>query len=118
PSYSFDYNENQTAGVTLGTVSATDADASDTVSYTITVGNDANHFQIDAAGAISLTKAGAVAFTNDYEAEGNTHVLTVTASDGTNSSHVTVTLNEQNVDDVAPAFTSASTADANEKQAV
>ena len=35
-SYSFTYAENQTAGAVLGTVSASDADLADTVSYSIT----------------------------------------------------------------------------------
>ncbi|MCW8336797.1 hypothetical protein, partial [Vibrio paucivorans] len=56
-------------------------------------------FQIDAQGNISLTAAGAEAFTNDYETLANSHDITVIASDGVNDVEITVTLNEQDVNE-------------------
>lgn len=99
-SYSFTYNENNTAGVILGTVHATDLD-SDTVTYLITAGNDAGYFAIDpVTGAITLTQAGVEAYTNNFETLANVHNLTVGASDGTNTTTIGVTLGEMDVNDV------------------
>jgi hypothetical protein len=103
-SYSFTYAENQTAGAVLGTVSASDADLGDTVSYSISGGDPNGWFQINAAGEISLTTAGAASLANDYEALANTRNLTVQASDGSNTSTVTVALTESNLNDNTPAF--------------
>ena len=103
-SYSFTYAENQTAGAVLGTVSASDADLADAVTYSITGGDPNGWFQIDSAGQISLTTAGAASLANDFEALANTRNLTVQASDGTNTSTVTVALTESNLNDNNPAF--------------
>src|SRR5690606_25035148 len=62
-------------------------------------------FEIDANnGQISLSAAGALAAANDYESLANTHVLTVTASDGANTTPIQVTLNERDLNDNAPVF--------------
>ena len=106
-SYTFGYDENQAAGSVLGTVSATDADGS-TPSFSITAGDPNGWFQINAAGEISLTTAGAASLANDFEALANTRNLTVSATDGSNSTNVSVSLNEQNLNDNAPAFGQAS----------
>ena len=98
-SYSFTYAENQAAGAVLGTVSASDADLADTVSYSITGGDPNGWFQINAAGEISLTTAGAASLANDFEALANTRNLTVQASDGTHTSTVTVALTETNLNE-------------------
>ena len=102
-SYSESYQENSATSVVLETVSATDPEGG-AVSYAITAnvqdgaGNDL--FAIDSSGNITLTADGAVAFTNDYEASGNTHVLTVTAFDSQgNTADVQVTLTETNIAD-------------------
>ncbi|MEZ9569146.1 cadherin repeat domain-containing protein, partial [Vibrio splendidus] len=61
-------------------------------------------YTVDANGHVSLTAAGAAAFTNDYESVANTHTITVTAT-GTDGSGddtvdtIVVTLNETNVND-------------------
>lgn len=56
------------AGTLLGTVAATDVEG-DHITYSITSGNDAGYFAIDPpTGKITLTEAGAAAFTNDYAA--------------------------------------------------
>ena len=89
--YSFSVPEDAASGATVGAVSATELDEGDTVSYSITVGNDAGHFTIDAdTGAITV--AGAL----DYETA-SSYTLTVVASDGTGGSAtawVTVTVTD------------------------
>jgi len=104
-SYSFNYNENSTAGTLLGTVHATDIDHGSSVSYSIASGNDDGYFAINpTTGAITLTEAGAHAFTNDFETLANSHALIVGASDGIVTTSINVTLNEQNVNDVPDAI--------------
>jgi len=99
-SYSFDYNENSAPNTILGTVLATDVDHGDSVSYSIVSGNDNGYFAINATtGEITLTEAGSQAFTNDYETLSNTHNLVVGANDGTVTTTIGVTLNEQNVNE-------------------
>ncbi|CAH7138984.1 VWFA domain-containing protein [Vibrio chagasii] len=97
--YSFNYNENIDDETVIGTVSATDADGDD-VTYSITAGNDNGWFAIDEdTGAITLTEAGVEAAANDFEALANVHNLTVGASDGDTTTSISVTLNEQDVND-------------------
>ncbi|HDY7704470.1 TPA: cadherin repeat domain-containing protein, partial [Vibrio vulnificus] len=117
-SETFDYAEGTAAGVTLGTVTATDADG-DSISYSIAqahnvyaaddVTKERPFYQVDANGNVSLTEAGAKAFTNDYESGRNTHTITVTATgtDGLGADTtdtIEVTLNETNIDDNKPVF--------------
>ncbi|MEF3023314.1 cadherin repeat domain-containing protein, partial [Vibrio mimicus] len=93
----------------LGTVTAKDADG-EAVIYSIKSGNDNGWFAIDATtGVITLTKAGAEAAANDFEALANVHSLVVTATEDAGlgevkTSDITVKLNEQNLDDNAPKF--------------
>ncbi|MEZ8783627.1 Ig-like domain-containing protein, partial [Vibrio splendidus] len=109
----FSYAEGTAAGVSLGTVTATDADGSN-ISYSIAADDNVYaaddaakatpFYTVDANGHVSLTAAGAAAFTNDYESVANTHTITVTAT-GTDGSGddtvdtIVVTLNETNVND-------------------
>ncbi|ATA55831.1 hypothetical protein CKY39_23300 [Variovorax boronicumulans] len=109
--YVFGYDENRTAGTVLGTVQATDVDSAN-VTYSILSGNDAGYFAINpATGEISLTPAGAAAFVNDYEAGANAHALVVGASDGTVTTNIPVTLNEQNVNEAPEAPDDTKTTD-------
>ncbi|WP_334474630.1 VCBS domain-containing protein [Vibrio sp. 16] len=111
--YYFSYDENSSDDYVIGTVSATDGDGEEIV-YSIkeNVVNDADEplFEIDtSSGQISLTVAGVIAFTNDFELAGNIHSLVVTATevDGLGpikSTDVQVTLEELNIDDNAPVF--------------
>ena len=78
----------------MGTVTATDEDADDTLTYSITEGNTGSVFAIDGeTGAITV--AGAL----DYETE-ESYTLTVQASDGhptmegTDTATVTVTVTD------------------------
>ncbi|MEZ8413144.1 Ig-like domain-containing protein, partial [Vibrio splendidus] len=108
-SYSFNYDEGITETSVIGTVSATDADG-ESVTYSITGGNENGWFEIDAtSGAITLTAAGVDAAANDFEALANVHNLKVTATEAeglgdVKSTEIDVTLNEDNVDDNAPEF--------------
>ncbi len=97
--YTFAYAENSADATVLGTVLATDADL-DAITYSITAniqdgGNDL--YEIDSNGNISLTAAGVLAFTNDFEEAGNNHQITVGADDGTTTTTIVVNLNEQNI---------------------
>ncbi|WP_197279028.1 cadherin repeat domain-containing protein, partial [Vibrio coralliirubri] len=113
----FEYAEGTAAGVTLGTVTATDADGTN-IEYSIADANNVFHdgkalYTVDANGNVSLTAEGAAAFTNDFESGLNTHTITVTATgtDGSGADTVDtieVTLNEQNVNDSATEFTEES----------
>ncbi len=74
--YSFTISENAAVNASVGTVSASDPDAGDTVRHTITAGNDAGKFTI-ASGTGAITVAGAL----DPDAKAF-YALTVEASDG------------------------------------
>ncbi|MEE1877655.1 invasin domain 3-containing protein, partial [Altererythrobacter litoralis] len=104
-SYSFDYAEGSSAGDVLGQVSASDAEG-DALTFSITGGDPNSWYAINGStGEITLTAAGAASLANDYEQTSNTQTLTVTVSDGTNSTTVQVALNETDVNDSAPVFT-------------
>ncbi|MGD8122662.1 cadherin repeat domain-containing protein, partial [Vibrio sp. TRT 2004] len=102
--YSFTYNENSSDAYVIGTVTATDEDEGDVVSYSISsnvqlAGQDL--FEIDSAtGEISLTAAGVAAFTNNFELLSNEHSITVVASDGELTTEVVVDLTELNVNEL------------------
>ena len=104
-STSWSIAENTAAGEDIGTpVEATDADAGDTLTYTLG-GDDAASFDIDPATGQIMTKAAL-----DYEAQ-STYSVTVTASDsGGLSASIDVTITVTDVDEnVAPEFAAATT---------
>ncbi len=99
-SYAWAVAEDAAAGAAVGTVSATDPEG-EAVTYTITAGNDAGAFAIDAATG-ALTVAGAL----DYETTAS-HSLTVgaTSHSGTATASATVGAAVTVTDvDEAPAF--------------
>ena len=102
-SATFSAAENQTA---IGTVTATDVDT-DNSAITFTV----------SGSELSLTSAGVLTFASapDYETK-TSYTATVTATDGTNSTTQSITVNVSDVDDVAPAFSSSATFSAAENQ--
>ncbi|WP_428806620.1 tandem-95 repeat protein [Vibrio lamellibrachiae] len=111
-SISFNYEENQVAGATIGTVEASDKDGSN-ITYSIKQGDnvyidDKPLYAVDEkTGEISLTEEGAAAYTNDYEETGNSHKIKVTATgtDGEGDDTVgtiEVTLNETDDDSDNP----------------
>ena len=85
--------ENTTTGVAIGDpVTATDPDTGDTPAYTLG-GTDANFFDIDASTGQLQTQAAL-----DYEVK-NSYTVTVTASDGTLTAAVDVTVTVTNIDE-------------------
>ena len=103
--YAFELSENAygaTFPVSLGSVQATDPD-NDPVAYSIEGGNESGSFEIDAASG-ELFYAGPG---EDYESGATRFDLTVRATDGTNSTDTTVTVNVADVAE-APAFGQAS----------
>ena len=85
--------ENTEAGGNIGApVTANDPDTGDTPAYTLG-GTDANFFDIDALTGQLQTKAAL-----DYEVK-NSYTVTVTASDGTLTAAVDVTVTVTNIDE-------------------
>ena len=97
----FSAAENQTS---IGTVTATDGDASDSVTFTVS------------GSELSITSAGVLTFVSapDYETK-SSYTATVTATDGTNSTDQSIAVSVNDVNE-APAFTSLATFSADEKQ--
>jgi VCBS repeat-containing protein len=93
-------NEGQTSVVRLV--------ATESVTWTITSGNDRGKFQIAADGTITFVAAPDFESPTDIDTN-NTYVLTVTASDAAgNISTQTITVTVLNIDDTAPAITGPS----------
>ncbi len=99
-SYSFEVSEDAAAGTQVGTVSATDPDEGDTLTYSIVSGNEAGKFAVDGSTGI-ITVAG----TLDYDTA-SSYTLTVQASDGKGgTARATVTIGVVEVVDTgAPVF--------------
>lgn len=93
-------NENQT-GVTRVT-------ANETVTWSITGGNDQGKFQIAADGTITFRAAPDFEAPTDSDTN-NSYILTITATDAAgNRSVQTITVNVANIDDTAPLITGPS----------
>ena len=107
--YVFQVPEDTSAGGTVGTVSATDPDSQDTLTYSITGGNEGDKFDID-GGSGEITVAGAL----DYETEPS-YTLTVQVDDdrgGTDTATAEVTVTDVAEDPPpAPQGLSASLSD-------
>jgi len=89
---SFSAAENQTA---VGTVTATDGDTSDTLSYSLT-GTDASALSINSSsGVITFNSA------PDYETK-SSYSITVNVSDGTNTTTQAMTISINNLNDNPP----------------
>ena len=101
----------------VGTVTAADADANSTITYTLS-GTDAADFDINSAsGAISFVSAPDFEDPADADTD-NEYLLNVVASDGTNSDTEAVVVNVTAVNDNSPVFTSASSFTVAEEQTV
>ena len=107
-----DVAENQTVAYTA---MAADADASDTVNYSLSGGADMALFTIDATGVVSFIDAPDFENPNDADSN-NVYNITVTATDGTNETTQDVAITVTNVNDNDPIFTSDATADVEENQ--
>ena len=107
--------ENQTMAYTAMT---TDADAGDTVNYSLSGGADAARFTIDeTTGVVSFREA------PDFEAPGdadgdNVYDIIVTATDGINETTQDVAITVTDVNDNTPSFTSPASASVAENQTV
>ena len=102
-----DVAENST-GI-IYTAAASDADISDTITYSL-AGSDASHFTIGAA-------SGALAFRNppDFDQPSdqggnNSYQIDIEASDGSNSASLALTVAVTNLNDNSPSFAAASAA--------
>ena len=106
------FPENTAAGQNIGAVvTATDADTSDTLTYSLS-GTDAASFTIVSSSGQLQTKTGV---TYDFENpqggtanNSNAYTVTVTASDGTDDATITVTITVTDVNE-APVFTGTTT---------
>ncbi len=101
-SYSFSIAENSAASTAVGTVTATDPDASTTLTYSLS-GTGASNFVINASTGAITVAAGA---TLNFE-DTNTWNLTATASDGTLSTTAPVVISLTNVNE-SPVFSPSS----------
>ena len=101
-SATFSAAENQTA---IGTVTATDADGGDSVTFAVS----------DSESELEITSDGVLTFVSAPDYETKSYTATVTASDGTNTTTQDITVNVTNVND-APVFTSSATFSAAENQ--
>ena len=114
---SFSIDENSATGTIIGTVIATDVDTSPTTyqDWTITSGNTNAAFAIDSSsGEITVADASQL----DYETDLTSYNLSITVSDGTNTSSAeTLIINLSNVNE-QPSFTSASTASTKENDSI
>ena len=99
------YAENQEAGATVATLTASDVDGVE--GFAFKLGEDSygstsadGFFQVDNAGNITITAAGVAAGVNDFEANPNGGQYVVTMSDKSGAkTDATVTLSETNVDE-------------------
>ena len=99
------FDENAAPGTDIGEpLAATDADASDTLTYSLG-GTDAASFDIDSGSGQLRTKS---AVTYDFEAK-SSYTVTVQVSDETDTDTVTVTITLNDVNE-PPAFTTTTTA--------
>ena len=90
--------ENQTAAATLA---ATDAD-NDTITWSKNGGVDESRFEVTSAGL--LTFAAAPDFESPADADGdNDYVVVVRASDGTDATHLTLTVTVADVEEALPS---------------
>ena len=111
--------ENSGAGVDVvgGTITATDSDSGDTLTYSLT-GTDAGSFEIDSNGQIA-TKSGVTTHDFNFEATKNSYSVTVNVSDSKDADGnadtviddtIAVTINLTNVNEAPEITTSATTA--------
>ena len=116
-SQNFDINENSANGTSVGTVVATDADATTTTyqDWTITSGDTNNAFAIDpSSGEITVQTSSEL----DYDNGATSYTLILTVSDGTNTSSAeTVTINVNDINDNTPVITASQSFNIDENSA-
>ena len=95
--YSFTVSEDVAISTAVGSVSATDPDVGDTLTFSITAGDDDGKFSIDPSGSLSVAKA------LDHETAAS-YTLTVQAADpGSLSDTATVSVSVTDVNET-PSF--------------
>ncbi|XP_021371826.1 cadherin-23-like isoform X5 [Mizuhopecten yessoensis] len=96
--YVVEMAESTAASATVVTLTCADADAADTVSYSIASGNTGSKFSVTAAGEITL------AATIDYDTETTFYTLSVEATDSTTTATATVKITVTGTNEDTPAF--------------
>ena len=113
-SQSFSIDENSANTTSVGTVVASDSDVTATTyqDWKITGGNTDNAFDINSSsGEITVADANQL----DYETEPNSYNLSITVSDGANTSSAeTITINVNDINDNTPVITASQSFDINE----
>jgi len=100
----FTFDENATSAIT--TIATTDEDTDSVVTYQITGGTDGARFAVNTTTGV-LTFSGFIPdFENPLFSDDNDYEVTVTASDGTNTTDQTITVSVNDLNDNAPVFTS------------
>ena len=99
-SYSFNITETSSTNIIIGSVSATDRDGTLSIQYTISAGDDENVFDLawDGSTGIIFNRLPV-----DHEVS-SLYNLTITASDGTLSSNVSVYIDVLDINDNPPRF--------------
>ena len=96
-SYRFRVDENSAAGVRVGTVSASDPDAGDTLIYSIIAGNENDAFSIDPeTGEISIRNSDAL----DFETHASFELTIQVTDSGSLSKTASVTIELNDVEEV------------------
>lgn len=109
PSQVFSIVEQSAVGTVIGSSVATDDDApGDVITYSITVGDAAGGFAIDANGQITIANASALDLDFD-DGTDQVAVLTVNVNDGAHDETQQVFVNVSAVNDNAPVFASGAT---------
>ncbi|XP_052778541.1 protein dachsous-like [Mya arenaria] len=90
------------SSVNYVSLACTDADAVDTLTYSIASGNIGTAFSISASGVITLASA------LDYDAGTQNFALSVQVTDGTNTLTIPVTVDVNHVNEAAPSVTGSS----------
>ncbi|MDC0368058.1 cadherin repeat domain-containing protein, partial [Gammaproteobacteria bacterium] len=100
----FNFDENATSAIT--TITTTDEDTDSVVTYQITGGTDGARFAVNSTTGV-LTFSGFIPdFENPLFSNDNDYEVTVTASDGTNTTDQTIIVSVKDLNDNAPVFTS------------
>jgi hypothetical protein len=104
-SFAVDENINTTGGHSLGSLSTTDPDSSDSFTYSIVGGADAARFSIGGAGADELVLDDG---TLDYEAKSSYSVVVRVSDSGGNTHDETITVNVNDLNEAPTVITPTS----------